>query len=52
MKTENLKHTILSYDVGSGSGLHIFGKRYDVHSNVEYIMAKLKSFSGRNEISK
>ena len=31
----------LSYDDASGSDLQIYGKRYDVHNNVAYIMTKL-----------
>ena len=49
----------LSNDVVSGSeirpcssGLLIYGKCYDVHNKVTYIMTKLKRFFSRNEISK
>ena len=46
-----MRDFILSYDVASGSeitpcnkttsGLSIYGKCYDVHNNVAYIMTKL-----------
>ena len=51
----------LSYDVASGSEITpcnkidkplVYGKRYNVHNNVAYIMTKLKRFYARNEISK
>ena len=52
----------LSYDVASGSEitscikinkpLVIFGKPYDVHFNVAYIMTNNMTFNARNEISK